>query len=272
MRSRFATKYIPVKGTKTIRINYALMGEIKKNADKIKLSKQNTKLGPIPSFNTLPGNFNYKFDDITILGTCSQACSGCYGMKGNYNFSGSVNAEAINTKLMRENMVRVFEQLKEYCIKNTPKAFRIHSNGDLLSFEEFKAWAELAIACPKTRFYCYTKEYAWIDALFTFVDVPKNFIVNISVFDGFGEREAASVFLAHLENCNIFIAEHEHRKTFYGVPVSALRCPAYKRVIRKNGTLGGVKLQHDKRDAAKYTCLWCGFCQRAGQVISTLIH
>jgi len=125
----------------------------------------NSKIGNgVYHFSTLPGNKEYKVtingQEYETTGTCADLCTGCYGTKGNYRFSNTINNIGVRNVIAREYMnfceLAIMAQIKADNIKTV----RIHATGDFFSRDYLEMWKRIIKANPATVFWTYTKETA----------------------------------------------------------------------------------------------------------------
>lgn len=112
----------------------------------------NNKIGKnVYHFSTLPTCENG--------GTCFCNCPGCYGTKGNYNFSSVKESLRIRTEVARTDLdfftAEIIREIKSHKVKY----LRIHATGDFFSADYVKAWFEIATVCKDTCFWTYTKSF-----------------------------------------------------------------------------------------------------------------
>ena len=170
------------------------------NNSKLSISKGNSKLGNIPSLSKTP------------VATCPKGvpCSSkCYAMKSYRMYPSVRTAWDKNTRLIKEDILEVERQMKEYLDKHTPAYFRVNVAGDIEDLIELALWYELALSYQDTRFLIYTKNYALLerhtnlfmslsDILPDFSIRPNNLVIYVSQWLGEDRRKEASKGL-----CNI---------------------------------------------------------------------
>lgn len=178
---------------------YQLMG---KPIDQIHahISDHNTKIGKIINFSTLPGDGAHapvrsKKDDkptlnlvffCNIAGTCPGVCNDCshfcYAFDSiTQHPENCVLAWGENTRLFREDPVRLFAELEQYFDKKRKpiKEFRINVAGELERYEWLEMWCAFAEGHPETRFGIYTKRFGFVlRYLKAHGEFPKNFFLN----------------------------------------------------------------------------------------------
>ena len=110
-------------------------------------------------FSTLPTNKEYTHSKLgfTTCGTCPIACNGCYGTKGNYNFSNVKDALAIRTLIARTDLEFFVKEINREIKAHKIEKIRIHATGDFFSPGYVNAWIEIAKANPQVIFWTYTK-------------------------------------------------------------------------------------------------------------------
>lgn len=140
----------------------------------------NAKIGKnVYHFSTLPTCENG--------GTCFCTCAGCYGTKGNYNFKSVRNALKVRTDVARQDLDFFKSEIVREIVKHKVKFVRIHATGDFFSREYVEAWQIIAMTCPNTVFWTYTKSFGhgFDDALNALNALPNVNIVK-SIVDGCG--------------------------------------------------------------------------------------
>ena len=101
-------------------------------------------------------------------------CSGCYALKGRYNFPNVKNALARRLKsLMDPQWVEAMTVL----VKGK-KHFRWHDSGDLQSVEHLKKIFEVCEATPETSHWLPTQERKFLPLSGS--TIPKNLIIRLS--------------------------------------------------------------------------------------------
>lgn len=125
------------------------------------ISTTNSKLGFIPSFNLLPG--------LTCSPESCRHClrEGCYAVKNAFRAgydvekNSTLRAWSENTVLAFHDLERLESLLVEYFAthKLMIKLFRIHSAGDMFSFEYASMWYRIAKRFPTIRFLAFTKQW-----------------------------------------------------------------------------------------------------------------
>ena len=163
------------------------------NGMKISVSKGNNKIGKkVHTFNTLPGSSPIETTTkgmlTSIKGTCHGCCEGtcenggCYAIRDcKLHHNSVIPAVLKNTLILRHDIDDCFNQLKEYCVNNKVEYFRVHSSGELDSYEELEKLVWLANECPSIHFCIYTKRFEWVKQyLDTNKKFPENLAVNLS--------------------------------------------------------------------------------------------
>lgn len=124
------------------------------------VSVNNSKLGPIGAFNTIPVLFcSLKCREI---GGCGHIC---YASRDCNRYPGHLKRCAENTALLILNPIETYRQLAR--VAYGFRFFRLHADGEFMSYKDFYTFInECVTKCPKTDFLTYTKKY----------DIPDRFI------------------------------------------------------------------------------------------------
>ena len=224
----------------------------------ISLVNGNNKVGRgIWCFNTLPGDKPLSTTTRGVLtninGTWGGCCDGCankcYAIRdAKLHHNSVIPALSKNTLIARNNIESMFEQLKKGLTKNKAEVLRWHSSGEIENYNYLLHMVRLAVEMPHMKFYCYTKRFNLIDQyLKEHKKLPKNFIVNISVWNG---NDKGYDF----KNLNKFVYDDGTDPD-----VAKMRhCPA----VNKNGKSTGV------------TCAQCGWCFKGnyGRITAVYSH
>lgn len=219
----------------------------------------NTKLGTsMWSFNKLAGDGEI----AGCKGTCGKYCVGCYNrdnpkaspcyvfkeyVRHGWDNATSVKSHVKNTRAMRKDMDKVFEDLDlqlKRC-KNFPSAIRIHASGEFQSVMEIEHWMNLARKWPQIPFYAYSKATDLLKIAYRVHkdDIPDNFYMNVSIWklscyeDYMGE-------LKDYKNVRAFVYVTKDFKYPSEFKIEAM-CPAYN---------AKGKLDH------RFTCDKCKIC------------
>ena len=106
-------------------------------------------------------------------------CSKCYALKGNYRFP-SIQA-SLERRWQSIQDPRWVEAMTFMIRFRACEFFRWHDSGDLAGIEHLRKIADVAVRCPKTRFWLPTREKKTVDE-FLAVDgpFPKNLVVRLS--------------------------------------------------------------------------------------------
>lgn len=113
------------------------------------LTQGNTKLGEGPHVWSLPA--------VSTCPGMSEGCSHCYARQHRYRFPAVVERLKWNLRQARRpdfpsRMTR--EIRRKGCL-----AVRVHASGDFFSADYASAWEEVFAACPRVRFWAYTRSY-----------------------------------------------------------------------------------------------------------------
>jgi hypothetical protein len=189
--------------------------------------------------------------------------SPCYVFKSyniyGWDHSSVVKGHVRNTKVMRENIEKAFNdirlQLKR--ARKKPSAVRIHTSGEIETAQELREWIETAATSPSIPFYIYTKAYEVLDEVLSSMDtklIPKNFFINVSIW----HENGIDIYnkWKHLDCIRAFVYDdgYDYSKK---LKIDCY-CPAYD----KSG-----KLRHD------LTCDKCKICfQKKAKVCGCYSH
>lgn len=223
----------------------------------ISISTGNHKLGYVPSFSTLPGNEILKTaagDPICeLVGTCGKFCEeckhDCYAVRMARGIwrSKCVPAWQRNTWILRHNQYRVYEDIVKFC--NRPrsfqKEFRINVSGEIEDVKTLILFINIARACPRTKFYMYTKNEHAVVACDSITGIPENLAINISQWHNTVPNRIGLHEFVYDDHTDDEVAKLIH-------------CPA----VDKNGHSTGIK------------CSQCGRCmhRRDGQKTAVYAH
>lgn len=204
--------------------------------EKLNIQQGNSKLGRrIHTVNTLAGDRPIIKKDGTILtditGTCGGLCEGCidkcYAMNYTKRHHNTVIPSYIpNTLLAKHNVKSMFEQLEEYIDRKKVKILRYHSSGEIPSYSYLIAMIELANKKPEVQFYCYTKQFEYLEKAFLEVGIPQNLHINVSIWHGNYDNKYGFQEFIYDDGSDPEIANLYH-------------CPS----VDKNGNKTGVKCQ-----------------------------
>lgn len=143
----------------------------------IHISKQNSKLGKIPSFSTTP---------VTGCGANCRVCaSKCYALKSYRMYPSCKMAwdDNFNAVLMGHKW-RLAHDVSKYCNDKHVPVFRWFVAGDIYNMPTMEAMVTTAENCPKTMFYCYTKCYDVVNEFLKYDTLPDNLKIIFSRWDG----------------------------------------------------------------------------------------
>ena len=158
--------------------------------NKIHITGGNKKIGKgVFNISLLPSDEPLTKKDGTqltnITGTCQGCCDGCKGScyavkQAVYHHNSVIKAWGDNTLLARESMDEFFHQLDVFFSENIVSVFRWHVGGEFFSKEYMAAVYEFCARHPETRFYAYTKRFAWLEQLHA--AKPSNLVINVSIW------------------------------------------------------------------------------------------
>ena len=144
----------------------------------MKISLTNSKLGDkIPSLN------------LPIEGTCrgDAPCrkSGCYAKKGNWIYKNVQESLKQNLKEFLTDSDKFFDDIINWINNDdvTYKFFRWFSSGDIVNYKFLKGMVRVALACPQTKFLCFTKKFNLVNCFLEFGDLPENLRIVFSGWD-----------------------------------------------------------------------------------------
>lgn len=153
----------------------------------ISVSKGNSKMGNIPSFNLPPVEscLNHK--------TCSSFIGNkgkrhrCYALKSYSMYKNTKSAYDKNFELAKTDLAELESQLTAWLkLNRNTNLFRIHSSGDFFSKEYLDMRVRITLKFPKIRFLAFTKVYGFFKGL----TLPKNFSVLLSYMPAINYKSA----------------------------------------------------------------------------------
>jgi hypothetical protein len=112
----------------------------------------NTTLG-VPTWNIPAGR--------TCTGRSAWCAEHCYACHGNFLYSNVQAAHARNWA-QTEDLETFIADMTAECMRWAAKGhkrIRIHSSGDFYSVDYFRAWMDIANACPDLEFFTYTRTW-----------------------------------------------------------------------------------------------------------------
>lgn len=113
------------------------------------LTQGNTKIGEGAHVWSLPA--------VTTCVGMSEACSHCYATRGRYLFPAVIWRLAWN---YRQSLMASFaEQMILECRRKGVLAVRVHGAGDAYSAEYCRKWMTVFAACPRIRFWGYSRSW-----------------------------------------------------------------------------------------------------------------
>lgn len=218
----------------------------------------NTKVGKIPTFSTLMGDYTYKGMSgklRNITGTCQNCGSckkACY-VRASYRYPSVIYSQAINTWGMRNELDKVERDLAAQIKRYDIKVYRINQSGELENEEQLAMWCRLAEAFPETCSYLYTKMYDLAEKFLKSGLVPKNLTILYSVWKDQGVKEYERV--KDLPNVKAFVYDDGDVRL-----ETKIYCPAYvipegsKRAVRRPIHCDHCRLCIDKPTAKVIGC------------------
>jgi hypothetical protein len=115
-----------------------------------KLRKTHTIGFSLPAFRSADG-----FEVCPGAGACAAVC---YARQGRYRLAESRAVRERNLLIVRANLDRFVQMaIADLTAKRSRRTVRVHDSGDFFSQAYLDAWFQVARACPRKRFYCYTK-------------------------------------------------------------------------------------------------------------------
>lgn len=144
----------------------------------IHISKQNSKLGKLPSFSTTP---------VVGCGSNCKVCANkCYALKSYRMYPSCKTAWDDNFDVVKNShFAELFYTVTDYCTSKNIPVFRWFVAGDIYNAGMFSVMVHIATRAWKTRFYVYTKCY---DIVNDFIrdggKIPDNLTVIFSRWDG----------------------------------------------------------------------------------------
>lgn len=220
----------------------------------------NSKVGSnVMTINFLPGGNPLIKKDGTVLtdipGTCDGVCdscenNGCYAVRdAKFHHNSVLPAVIENTLLLRNNIVELSNQIIT-ALKNDQsiKMIRWHASGEIDSLAHWQMILGIAHIFPDRLFYIYTKRFEIVCPWLDNNNLPKNLILNFSVWHEYGLHEYLKY--AHKENVKAFaFVDGQFDYESHGLHIETM-CPAYiidgyykngnKRVKRIDGMKCGI--------------------------------
>lgn len=140
----------------------------------VHISEGDSKKGDIPSLGFMPGHGLRTIKStgeimVNVPGTCPASCVGvcdnaCYAIRDcRYVFT--ARRYALNTLIFRNYHMAIISAVVEYCRKNKPKYFRLLQAGELENVKMLWCFGQMALNCPETVFFLYTKRPEIIEQL-----------------------------------------------------------------------------------------------------------
>ena len=169
---------------------------------KIKISKENRKMGYVPSVSLPPG------------ATCRPGVPcvpQCYANKAWRLYPSVRAAWQSNLDLYLDSPVGYFTQLSAWLQKHKPKYFRFHVAGDIPDTLYLTGMRRACLDIPETKFLCFTKRFQ-----FDFKHLPSNLQVVLSMWPG---MDLPGPELAHMSRAWC------RDGTETRVPETAIECP-----------------------------------------------
>lgn len=137
-----------------------------------------------------------KFESVRILmeyfrehKVCHN-CEGCCGLCYNNKFEYGKPAKAISELRVLLAYITDKQALANKILQACKfvNVFRINANGEIHSNELLTFWINIAKRKKNTVFFTYTKSFGLFEGYLEKNNLPKNMIVNMSVFDGQQEK------------------------------------------------------------------------------------
>ena len=122
---------------------------------RVRISHDNSKMGPVASVSTLPF--------LTCPEFCGETCGPkCYAAKLANLRPAVLRSYAINTALAIYDPVSYWRQVSAAAA--AVQYFRFHVSGDIMGKAYFHHMIDTARETPKTRFLCFTKQFDTVNA------------------------------------------------------------------------------------------------------------
>lgn len=143
----------------------------------IHISKQNSKLGKVPSFSTTP---------VVGCGANCKVCKDkCYALKSYRMYPSCKKAWDDNFEAVKMgHKWRLADIIGEYCNSKKIPVFRWFVSGDIYNMPMMEAMVNIALRCENTIFYCYTKCYDVVNDYLKYDFLPDNLKIIFSRWDG----------------------------------------------------------------------------------------
>lgn len=158
-------------------------------APRLHISPRNSKLGNIPSFNSLPTDAPILLkngEPATFLsGTCHhcEECKGkCYAVRTVKMYPQVARAYSENTVLQKHNPARLKKLLNDWLTVSEPRYFRFFVSGDFYAAADTAVLLNTARRHEGTRFYAYTKNTRLIEDYAARHGMPSNVTILASVW------------------------------------------------------------------------------------------
>lgn len=206
----------------------------------------------------------YNGHTVSAWGTCKGYCAGCknacYVRKSYLIYSSVKYSHICNTNALSIDPIGTENALVSQIerAKNKPKVIRIHASGEFNTYHEIDMFVRMAKLFPHITFYTYTKAFDLWDTWLECNELPKNFVLNVSVWHEYG----IDFFMkwCKLENVKAYVYCDGYDYTKAGLGINVM-CPAYNR----NG-----KLDHHWTCGEK--CKLCMTCHKNSKVIGCYDH
>lgn len=116
-----------------------------------------------------------------FAGSCMEYC---YAETSEKTYKGSLAVHVHNYAMVWSQSTDVIVDRIERGLDNRTVVVRLSDSGDITSYNEIKAWREVAINHPNTLFYGYSKATPYIYKLRSeFGQLPSNLVLNVSSTD-----------------------------------------------------------------------------------------
>lgn len=145
------------------------------------VSMGNGKMGLIPSFS------------ITPVRTCPKdaPCKAeCYAVRMGNRCRTVGESWIKNMRTLYEaGYDRFVEDIEKFCWTYEPRCFRWNVAGDIFCKEYLEAIVEIAVRCPETKFFLFTKQYAVVEENLDIGRKPSNLTVYVSVWGDYAPAQ-----------------------------------------------------------------------------------
>jgi hypothetical protein len=116
-----------------------------------------------------------------FAGSCMKYC---YAEAVENTYAGSLAVHVHNYAVIWAQSTDIIVDRIQAALTNETRIVRLNDSGDFTSYNEVKAWYQIAVNNPQILFYGYTKATPYIYKLRSeFGPLPSNFVINVSSTD-----------------------------------------------------------------------------------------